>query len=104
MVLLAGPASLAPAPQLLPRSLASAGQLTRFFTGNQAIDSAAWGAVLGAGTQYFANQVVNPCRGGTRGTNNRIFGNSAVDNGLLGFLGGFAAATVAHNAAGRPCG
>merc|ERR1712107_608444 len=30
---------------------------TRFFTGNQAIDSAAWGAALGAGTQYFANQV-----------------------------------------------
>merc|ERR1712013_340147 len=27
---------------------------TRFFTGNQAIDSAAWGAALGAGTQYFA--------------------------------------------------
>merc|ERR1712012_215721 len=41
---------------------------TRFFTGNQAIDSAAWGAALGAGTQYFANQVFNPCRnrGGTR--------------------------------------
>merc|ERR1712233_308457 len=40
---------------------------TRFFTGNQAIDSAAWGAALGAGTQYFANQVFNPCRnrGGT---------------------------------------
>merc|ERR1712107_153190 len=41
---------------------------TRFFTGNQAIDSAAWGAALGAVTQYFANQVFNPCRnrGGTR--------------------------------------
>jgi hypothetical protein len=34
---------------------------TRFFTGNQAIDSAAWGAVLGAGSQYFANRVLNPC-------------------------------------------
>ena len=78
---------------------------TRFFTGNQAIDSAAWGAALGAGTQYFANQVLNPCRnrGGTRnsntkGTNNRIFGNSNIDNGILGFLGGFAAASVAQNA------
>jgi len=78
---------------------------TRFFTGNQAIDSAAWGAALGAGTQYFANQVFNPCRnrGGTRntntkGTNNRIFGNSNIDNGILGFLGGFAAASVAQNA------
>merc|ERR1712210_241269 len=33
---------------------------TKFFTGNSAIDSAAWGAALGAGTQYFANQVLNP--------------------------------------------
>merc|ERR1739842_87198 len=57
-------------------------------------------------TQYFANQVFNPCRnrGGTRnsnnkGTNNRIFGtNSNIDNGILGFLGGFAAASVAQNA------
>merc|ERR1712107_533397 len=39
---------------------------TKFFTGNNAIDSAAWGAALGAGTQYFANQVLNPCRGGNR--------------------------------------
>merc|ERR1712211_139703 len=68
---------------------------TRFFTGNQAIDSAAWGAALGAGTQYFANQVFNLCRnrGGTRtsntkgaNTNNRIFDNSNIDNGILGFL------------------
>merc|ERR1711974_175361 len=85
---------------------------TRFFTGNQAIDSAAWGAALGADTQYFANQVFNPCRnrGGTRnsntkGTNNRIFGNSNIDNGILGFLGGFAAASVAQNAGLTPnCG
>merc|ERR1711936_1209928 len=87
---------------------------TRFFTGNQAIDSAAWGAALGAGTQYFANQVLNPCRnrGGTRNsntkganTNNRIFGNSNIDNGILGFLGGFAAASVAQNAGLTPnCG
>merc|ERR1712032_1232110 len=64
---------------------------TKFFTGNNAIDSAAWVAALGAGTQYFANQVFsillantmlltnitfifyfayqvfNPCRGGNRG-------------------------------------
>merc|ERR1712107_187622 len=40
---------------------------TKFFTGNNAIDSAAWGAALGAVTQYFANQVLNPCRGGNRG-------------------------------------
>merc|ERR1712012_1438370 len=86
---------------------------TRFFTGNQAIDSAAWGAALGASTQYFANQVFNPCRnrGGTRnsntkGTNNRIFsGNSNIDNGILGFLGGFAAASVAQSAGLTPnCG
>ena len=32
---------------------------TKFFTGNSAIDSTAWGAALGAGTQYFANQVFN---------------------------------------------
>merc|ERR1712061_126833 len=63
------------------------------------------GSCPGAGTQYFANQVFNPCRnrGGTRntntkGTNNRIFGNSNIDNGILGFLGGFAAASVAQNA------
>merc|ERR1712076_226895 len=68
---------------------------TRFFTGNQAIDSAAWGAALGAGTQYFANQVFNPCRNGNRNT-----GNPTVTNGLLGALGGFAAASVLHNAAG----
>jgi len=40
---------------------------TKFFTGNNAIDSAAWGAAIGAGTQYLANQVFNPCRGGNRG-------------------------------------
>merc|ERR1712047_157991 len=82
---------------------------TKFFTGNNAIDSAAWGAALGAGTQYFANQVLNPCRGGNRGgtrggnqgTNTRFLlqkppniiihkfflgNNNPVGNGLLGFL------------------
>merc|ERR1712107_611276 len=71
---------------------------TKFFTGNNAIDSAAWGAALGAGIQYFANQVLNPCRGGNKGgtrggnqgTNTRFFlgNNNPVGNGLLGFLGG----------------
>merc|ERR1712107_299728 len=50
--------------------------------------------------------------GGTRtsntkgaNTNNRIFGNSNIDNGILGFLGGFAAASVAQNAGLTPnCG
>ena len=86
---------------------------TRFFTGNQAIDSAAWGAALGAGAQYFGNQILNPCRsGGTRntnrtpasGTNNRIFGNDAIGNGILGGILGFAGASVAQNALGNPCG
>merc|ERR1712060_722110 len=62
---------------------------TRFFTGNQALDSAAAGAALGLATQYISNQVFNPCR--NRGGNTRFFGgNSNIGNGLLGFLGGFA--------------
>merc|ERR1711918_98261 len=70
---------------------------TKFFTGNSAIDSTAWGAALGAGTQYFANQVFNPCRGGNRGGNKgnaRFFlgNNNPVGNGLVGFLGGFGTA------------
>merc|ERR1711922_29645 len=87
---------------------------TKFFTGNSAIDSTAWGAALGAGTQYFANQVFNPCRGGNRGgtrggnkgTNTRFFlgNNNPVGNGLLGFLGGFGAAAVTHSVLGNPCG
>merc|ERR1712213_172140 len=79
---------------------------TKFFTGNNAIDSAAWGAALGAGTQYFANQVLNPCRGGNQGTNTRFFlgNNNPVGNGLLGFLGGFGAAAVTHSVLGNPCG
>merc|ERR1711963_927051 len=87
---------------------------TKFFTGNNAIDSAAWGAALGAGTQYFANQVLNPCRGGNRGgtrggnkgTNTRFFlgNNNPVGNGLLGFFGGFGAAAVTHSVLGNPCG
>merc|ERR1712079_866342 len=79
---------------------------TKFFTGNSAIDSAAWGAALGAGTQYFANQVLNPCRGGNKGTNTRFFlgNNNPVGNGLVGFLGGFGTAAVTHSLLGNPCG
>merc|ERR1711953_1607896 len=87
---------------------------TKFFTGNSAIDSTAWGAALGAGTQYFANQVFNPCRvgnrggtrGGNKGTNTRFFlgNNNPVGNGLVGFLGGFGAAAVTHGLLGNPCG
>merc|ERR1711909_179058 len=87
---------------------------TKFFTGNSAIDSTAWGAALGAGTQYFANQVFNPCRGGNRGgtrggnkgTNTRFFlgNNNPVGNGLVGFLGGFGTAAVTHSLLGNPCG
>merc|ERR1712033_128595 len=81
-------------------------QRTRFFTGNNAIDAGAAGAALGVATQYFANQLFNPCtRGGTRNknTNNRIFGGN-TGNFLLGAVGGFAAASVAHAASGSPCG
>merc|ERR1712037_44571 len=87
---------------------------TKFFTGNNAIDSAAWGAAIGAGTQYLANQVFNPCRGGNRGgtrggnkgTNTRFFlgNNNPVGNGLVGFLGGFGTAAVTHSLLGNPCG
>merc|ERR1711971_1402057 len=85
---------------------------TKFFTVNSAIDSAAWGAALGAGTQYFANQVFNPrsnrggTRGGNKGTNTRFFlgNNNPVGNGLVGFLGGFGTAAVAQSFLGNPCG
>merc|ERR1712189_64571 len=38
-----------------------------------------------------------------KNTNNRIFGGN-TGNFLLGAVGGFAAASVAHAAAGSPCG
>merc|ERR1712062_789952 len=92
-------------------------QRTRFFTGNNALDAGAAGAALGVGTQYFANQIFNPCtkggtRGGTRnnnrnnnrGTNNRIFGGQTLQNGAHGFLAGFAGAALVNNAQGNPCG
>merc|ERR1712243_216378 len=79
---------------------------TRFFTGNGALDAGLAGAAAGFAGQYIANQVFNPCtRGGTRNknTNNRIFGGN-TGNFLLGAVGGFAAASVAHAASGSPCG
>merc|ERR1712133_230275 len=85
-----------------------AAQRTRFFTGNNAVDAGAAGAALGVATQYFANQILNPCtRGGTRGgnnnTNNRIFGGQTLTNGALGFAAGFAGAALANSALGNPC-
>merc|ERR1712154_518490 len=87
-----------------------AAQRTRFFTGNNAVDAGAAGAALGVATQYFANQIFNPCtRGGTRGgnnknTNNRIFGGQTLANGALGFAAGFAGASLVNSALGNPCG
>ena|ERR1719397_1642342 len=87
-------------------------QRARFFTGNNAVDSGAAGAALGVGTQYFLNQFLNPCArvsvnptSTNRNTNKRILGsNPTVTNGALGFLAGFATASLAHQAAGSPCG
>merc|ERR1712168_498710 len=82
-------------------------QRTRFFTGNNAVDAGAAGAALGVGAQYFLNQFLNPCARVTnnRNTNKRIIGsNPTVSNGALGFLAGFATASLAHQAAGSPCG
>merc|ERR1712098_601166 len=87
-------------------SSSSSNANTRFFTGNGALDAGLAGAAAGFAGQYVANQVFNPCtRGGTRNknTNNRIFGGN-TGNFLLGAVGGFAAASVAHAAAGSPCG
>merc|ERR1712215_435067 len=96
------------APYTLVRHTRSP-QRTRFFTGNNAV---AAGAALGVATQYFANQIFNPCRrggnrGGTRGgtkTYNRIFGGQTLQNGALGFAAGFAGAALVNSALGSPCG
>merc|ERR1711868_329281 len=69
---------------------------TRFFTGNQAIDSAAFGAAAGVAGNYLFNAVTNPCRNGKR-NNNRIFGGN-TGNFLLGAVGGFAGAQLFNNA------
>merc|ERR1711890_179247 len=71
---------------------------TRFFTGNRPLDDAIVGASLGLATQYIANNIFNPCR--NRNTNNRIFNS----NGVLGFIGGFAAGQAINNIQGNPCG
>merc|ERR1711872_750289 len=94
------------APYTLVREKRSP-QRTRFFTGNNAIDAGAAGAALGVATQYFANQLFNPCtRGGNRNknTNNRIFGGQTLQNAAFGFAAGFAGASLANNALGNPCG
>merc|ERR1712012_318406 len=70
---------------------------TRFFTGNQAIDSAAFGAAAGVAGNYLFNAVTNPCRSG-----NRIIGGN-TGNFLLGAVGGFAGAQLFNNAQGNPC-
>merc|ERR1712126_646638 len=83
---------------------------TRFFTGNQALDSAVAGAALGLGASVLSNQILNPCRGGTRNsnqnqnTNTRIFGNNAATNGIFGAVAGFLGGQVAQNVLGNPCG
>merc|ERR1712003_553782 len=68
---------------------------TRFFTGNQAIDSAAFGAAAGVAGNYLFNAVTNPCRSG-----NRNFGGN-TGNFLLGAVGGFAGAQLFNNAQGN---
>merc|ERR1711874_870835 len=79
---------------------------TRLFTGNSAIDAGAAGAALGAATQFFTNQVFNPCRGANRGvnTNTRFVNGETLQNGALGFLAGFAGSSLIINALGNPCG
>merc|ERR1712183_1120973 len=74
---------------------------TRFFTGNRPLDAGIAGVAAGVATQYFANQIFNPCtRGGTR-NNNRVFGGQTLQNGLLGFAAGFAGAALLNNAQGN---
>ena len=83
---------------------------TRFFTGNNNLDSAIAGAAIGAGASFLGNQIFNPCRGnrnsGNSGSdnNNRFLGNNGATNGLLGIIGGFIAGQVANNVQGNPCG
>merc|ERR1712212_1233033 len=81
-------------------------QATRLFTGNSAIDAGAAGAALGAAAQFIGRQILNPCRGGTRGANSntRFVNGETVQNGALGFLAGFAGSQLAANALGNPCG
>ena len=85
---------------------------TRFFTGNNNLDSAIAGAAIGAGASFLGNQVLNPCRGGNRNSGNsgnsanrnRFLPNNGATNGLLGIIGGFIAGQIANNVQGNPCG
>merc|ERR1712183_956174 len=83
-------------------------QATRLFTGNSAIDAGAAGAALGAAAHFIGRQILNPCRGGTRGsnsnTNTRFVNGETIQNGALGFLAGFAGSSLVSNALGNPCG
>merc|ERR1712014_101456 len=92
----------APYTLIVKRAAQPEPQNTRFNFGNRPLDAGLAGAAAGFAGQYVANQVFNPCtRGGNRNknTNNRIFGGN-TGNFLLGAVGGFAAASVAHAAAG----
>merc|ERR1712121_439204 len=77
----------------------------RFIFGQNG-NSALAGAALGAGYQYFLNNLLNPCRNGDRNgnkkvTNNIIFtGNPTIDNGALGFIAGFATSAILNNGCG----
>merc|ERR1711982_57916 len=76
----------------------------RFIFG-QAGNAGLAGAALGAGTQYFLNQIFNPCRRNRNKGNTRFFsGNPTIDNGALGFVAGFAGSALLNNALGNPCG
>ena len=84
---------------------------TRFFTGNNNLDSAIAGAAIGAGASFLGNQVLNPCRGGNQNSGNsgnanrnRFLPNNEATNGLLGIIGGFIAGQIANNAQGNPSG
>merc|ERR1712126_632989 len=101
----------APYTLIVKRAAQPEPQNTRFNFGNRPSSSSSSNNAntrffTGFAGQYVANQVFNPCtRGGNRNknTNNRIFGGN-TGNFLLGAVGGFAAASVAHAAAGSPCG
>jgi len=97
-----------PSPQRGGGRSISGGRTQNRFIFGQAGNAGLAGAALGAATQYFANQIFNPCRrGGSRrgNTNNRFFtGNPTIDNGALGFVAGFAGSALLNNALGNPCG
>ena len=104
-------ASLALTSTAAPQRGDNVASNTRFFTGNNNLDSAIAGAAIGAGASFLGNQVLNPCRGGNRNSGNsgnanrnRFLPNNEATNGLLGIIGGFIAGQIANNAQGNPCG